>query len=88
MKVERINPKTKRPCNMDLDITDEEICNYMNGVDAKIAFPRLSEGEIDFIKTGIIPINKNVESDDYDKLQGKKSEGKNSTRSSRQMPKD
>lgn len=53
MIVTKISPLTGIEHTLDLDITEEEIANYDSGTLAQNAFPNLSEGELEFIISGI-----------------------------------
>jgi hypothetical protein len=53
MQITRTNPFTGQDATKDLDITIEQIEAYEQGALVQDAFPNLSAGEREFIKTGI-----------------------------------
>lgn len=53
--VERRSSLTGKLHIMELDVTEEEIHNYNEGMLIQQAFPRLSAAEREFLKTGITP---------------------------------
>jgi hypothetical protein len=55
MRIVRKSPFTGKINVMDLNITQEQLLRYQNGALLQNAFPHLSAGEREFLKTGITP---------------------------------
>ena len=53
MKITRTNPFNGTETTMDLAITNEQIDAWQSGMLIQNAFPNLTAGEREFIKTGI-----------------------------------
>jgi hypothetical protein len=53
MKITRTNPFNGEINTIDIDVTDEQVQAYMDGALIQNAFPQLTAGEREFIKTGI-----------------------------------
>jgi hypothetical protein len=53
MTVTRISPITGRTNVLDLAITGEQVARWQSGVLLQDAFPNLTAGEREFLKTGI-----------------------------------
>lgn len=53
MKITKTSPFTGKTRTLDLDITEEQIKEWENGKLIQHAFPHLSAGEREFLKTGI-----------------------------------
>ena len=53
MKITRTNPFNGEINTIDIDVTDEQVQAYMDGVLIQNAFPQLTAGEREFILTGI-----------------------------------
>jgi hypothetical protein len=53
MKITRTNPFNGEINTIDIDVTDEQIQAYAAGALIQDAFPNLSAGDREFIKTGI-----------------------------------
>jgi len=63
MQITRANPFTGKETTLDLDITVQQIEAYEQGALIQDAFPNLTAGEREFIKTGITD-------EDWDKMFG------------------
>jgi hypothetical protein len=61
--VTRKSPISGKETTLVLDITKEQINDYVNGTLVQDAFPNLTDDEREFILTGILP-------DEWDKLFG------------------
>jgi len=53
MKITRTSPFTGKTVTKDINVTPEQVEAYNNGALIQHAFPHLSPGEREFIKTGI-----------------------------------
>ena len=53
MKITRTNPFNGEVNTLNIEVTDEQIQAYMDGALIQDAFPNLSAGDREFIKTGI-----------------------------------
>ena len=53
MQITRTNPFNGETNTLDIDVTDEQVQAYMDGALIQNAFPHLTAGEREFIKTGI-----------------------------------
>jgi hypothetical protein len=53
MKITRTNPFNGEVNTLDIPVTDEQIQAYAAGALIQDAFPNLSAGDREFIKTGI-----------------------------------
>jgi hypothetical protein len=53
MQITRTNPFNGEVNTLDIDVTDEQVQAYMDGALIQNAFPQLTAGEREFIKTGI-----------------------------------
>ena len=53
MKITRTNPFNGEVNTLNIEVTDEQIQAYMGGALIQDAFPNLSAGDREFIKTGI-----------------------------------
>ena len=53
MKITRTNPFNGEVNTLDIPVTEEQVQAYMNGALIQDAFPNLSAGDREFIKTGI-----------------------------------
>ena len=53
MIITRISPISSKIHSLDLDITEEQVAAWQNGVLIQNAFPNLSPDEREFLKTGI-----------------------------------
>ena len=53
MKITRTNPFNGEINTINIDVTDEQVQAYMDGALIQNAFPQLTAGEREFIKTGI-----------------------------------
>ena len=53
MKITRISPLTKNTRTMDIDVTEEQLTNWKQGMLIQEAMPYLNPDEREFIKTGI-----------------------------------
>ena len=53
MKITRTNPFNGEVNTLDIEVTDEQVQAYMDGALIQNAFPNLSAGDREFIKTGI-----------------------------------
>ena len=53
MKITRTNPFTGEENTMDLAITEQQIAAWQSGMLIQYAFPNLTAGEREFLKTGI-----------------------------------
>ena len=53
MKIERKSMFTGRVQALELDVTDQELSSWENGLVAQKAFPRLSAADREFIMTGV-----------------------------------
>jgi len=63
MQITRANPFTGKETTLDLDITVQQIEAYEQGALIQDAFPNLTAGEREFLKTGITD-------EDWDKMFG------------------
>lgn len=55
MKITRVSVFTGKVHTMDLDVTEAELTAYAEGTLLQVAFPRLTAGEREFVKTGVTP---------------------------------
>ena len=55
MRITKTSPFTGRIHAMELDITQEQIDNWLGGTLIQDAFPHLTPDEREFLKTGITP---------------------------------
>ena len=53
MKITRTNPFNGEVNTLDIPVTEEQVQAYMDGALIQNAFPNLSAGDREFIKTGI-----------------------------------
>ena len=53
MQITRTNPFNGEVNTLNIDVTDEQVQAYMDGALIQNAFPHLTAGEREFIKTGI-----------------------------------
>ena len=53
MQITRTSPMTGKVCTMDLPVTEEQLTAYHGGMLLHHAFPNLTAGQREFIKTGI-----------------------------------
>jgi len=53
MQITRTNPFNGETNTLNIDVTDEQVQAYMGGALIQDAFPQLTAGEREFIKTGI-----------------------------------
>ena len=53
MKITRTNPFNGEVNTLNIEVTDEQIQAYADGAMIQDAFPNLSAGDREFIKTGI-----------------------------------
>ena len=53
MQITRTNPFNGEVNTLNIDVTDEQVQAYMDGALIQNAFPQLTAGEREFIKTGI-----------------------------------
>ena len=53
MKITRTNPFNGEVNTLNIEVTDEQVQAYMDGALIQNAFPNLSAGDREFIKTGI-----------------------------------
>ena len=53
MQITRTNPFNGEVNTLNIDVTDEQVQAYMDGALIQDAFPQLTAGEREFIKTGI-----------------------------------
>ena len=53
MQITRTNPFNGETNTLNIDVTDEQVQVYMDGALIQDAFPQLTAGEREFIKTGI-----------------------------------
>ena len=53
MQITRTNPFNGETNTLNIDVTDEQVQAYMDGALIQNAFPHLTAGEREFIKTGI-----------------------------------
>jgi hypothetical protein len=53
MQITRTNPFNGEVNTLNIEVTDEQVQAYMDGALIQDAFPQLTAGEREFIKTGI-----------------------------------
>ncbi len=55
MKIEKMSPFTGKLNTMEIDVTDQQLLDWMNGGLIQVVMPNLTPDEREFIKTGITP---------------------------------
>lgn len=55
MNITRTSPISGKDTTMFLPVTEEQITSWLNGTLVQDAFPHLTDGQREFIKTGITP---------------------------------
>tara|TARA_Y100001963_G_scaffold71453_1_gene99369 strand:- start:8175 stop:8387 length:213 start_codon:yes stop_codon:yes gene_type:complete len=55
MKISRFDPVKRTTVEMEIDVTEDQIFQWQNGMLIQEAMPNIPKGEREFIKTGITP---------------------------------